>query len=333
MRYLVSVMILGLVLVPRSHTTAQIDSFYQVRTIPLDFGDEIVGEIVDLAVDLDGYYYLADWNLHSIWVTDPEGKLVRKIGREGSGPGELLSPRSISLFQDQLVVHDQGNNRISTYSTDGEHLTSFRVEEHLVLGTVAGGDGNIAVKSAGDAGFFAVYDFHGIRIGDRGSGNTDYFMVSFDLRPDQHVSLTANGEILASNPKRYDVVRMDWDGTVLATYAADPPGYAEFEDPAETGFDEINLEGWTPLGRPLAIGEYVLVQWYSFRSDSQGGPVYYGDLFTMEGEPVQLANESPAGFLWAENNNLYAIDMTRIDEVNPNPELVIYRLREETYKK
>lgn len=60
--------------------TAQNYSVEKVREIPIDLGDEIVGEIADLTRDAEGNYYLPDWQQHTIWVTNPQGKLIRRIG-------------------------------------------------------------------------------------------------------------------------------------------------------------------------------------------------------------------------------------------------------------
>ncbi|MCZ0939811.1 MAG: 6-bladed beta-propeller, partial [Caldilineaceae bacterium] len=72
--------------------------------IPLNLGDEIVGEIADLARDAEGSFYLPDWQQHTIWVVDSQGRLIRKIGQAGRGPGELTNPRSVALHDGKVFV-------------------------------------------------------------------------------------------------------------------------------------------------------------------------------------------------------------------------------------
>ena len=149
--------------------SAQDFSIEKVREIPLDFGDEIVGLIADIARDSEGNYYLPDWQLHTIWVADPQGKLIRRIGREGSGPGELSRPRSVSVSEDRIVVLDVGNNRIAVFSNSGGHLDSFRTDLVRPTNLVSHNDGRIALGSLMGESLLTVYDADGNKISEGGS--------------------------------------------------------------------------------------------------------------------------------------------------------------------
>ena len=134
----------------------------------------------------------------------------------------------------------------------------------------------------------------------------------------QHVSSTPNGDILYSPVKRYEVLRLDWDGTVLATYSAEPPGYVPFSvTPTGSG-------PWSWVGRPLGVGDYVLIQRTNNLED--GGQRLRGDLFMEDGAVVQLGIELPVTFVYAEGRTLYAIDTAPVEEGEPNPHIVVYRL-------
>ena len=125
--------------------------------------------------------------------------------------------------------------------------------------------------------------------------------------------------------------RLKWDGTVLATYEADSPGYGRLTYPPGTLFldpKEI-MKTWTPILRPLAVSDHILAQRKKMNIEEGGGISYHGDLFTMDGEPVQLAIELPMQFYAADGELLYGIDTTPVDEGADNPYIVVYRLREE----
>ncbi|MFC1556128.1 hypothetical protein ACFL67_03505, partial [candidate division KSB1 bacterium] len=54
-------------------------------------------------------------------------QLIRKIGRTGQGPGDLLGPRLMALGKDgELYVQEYNNQRISVFSSEGSYLKSFR---------------------------------------------------------------------------------------------------------------------------------------------------------------------------------------------------------------
>jgi len=47
---------------------------------------------------------------------DPAGTHLRTSGRRGEGPGELGDPDGIFVSGDEVLVADQGNQRLSVYT-------------------------------------------------------------------------------------------------------------------------------------------------------------------------------------------------------------------------
>lgn len=307
--------------------SAQNFSIEKTGDIPLDLGEEFAGQIVDLVRDGDGRYYLTDWQLNAVWICDPEGKLVRRIGREGSGPGELQMPGGAAVFEDNVIVLDAGNNRVMIFKMDGTYINDFRYDFPMASGILVSKNGHAAVNSLWEPTLFTVYDIEGVTIGSQGKREPD--QAVFYTLGEQHFSQTPDGHILYSTVKEYPVYRMNWDGTVLATYAADSPGYGPLEYPA--GAQVLSVEEiyktWTPILRPLAVADHVLVQRKKVDFE-KGPPEYFGDLFTMDGVPVQLAMELPMQFYAVDNDLLFGIDTTPVDEGEDNPHIVVYRLTE-----
>lgn len=308
---------------------AQPFSIEKVRAIPLQLGDEFVGLISDLIQDTDGRYYLTDWQQHSVWICDSEGKLIRRVGREGAGPGELQHPTGTAVFEDKVIVLDTGNGRVMIFKKDGTHSNDFRLDFlPMTSGILVSKDGRIAVNSLWEPTLFTVYDMDGGIIGSRGERVPDQ-AVGYTIG-DQHFSQTPDGHILYSTVKEYPVYRMQWDGTVIATYEADSPGYGKLTYPPGAMFinhKEI-MKIWTPILRALVVSDHVLTQRKKENVESDGTIDYFGDLFTMAGEPVQLAIELPMQFYAADGNLLYGIDTTPVDEGEDNPHIVVYRLVE-----
>ena len=305
-------------------TNAQSFSVEKVRAIPLDLENEISGQIGDLLQDGDGRFYLTDWQQNTIWICDSDGRLIRRLAREGSGPGELKFPSGTAVFEDKVIVLDKGNSRVMIFKMDGTYVKDFRIDFPMTSGILVSENGQIAVNSLWEPTLFTVYDMDGGIIGSRGERVPD--QAVFYSIGDQHFSQTSEGHILYSTVKEYPVFRMKWDGTVLATYEADSPGYGKLTYPPNArilSHTEI-MKTWTPILRPLSIADHVLAQ--RKKVDFEKGIKYYGDLFTRDGTPVQLAVELPIQFYASDNDLLYGIDTAPVDEGEDNPHIVIYRL-------
>lgn len=87
------------------------------------------GQIVGLNVDDDGNLYVGDSQAREIRVFDASGTFVRRIGRPGSGPGEL-GPGGTSVFLgrgDTLFAPDPGQQRVNVFLRDGTFVRSFPI--------------------------------------------------------------------------------------------------------------------------------------------------------------------------------------------------------------
>lgn len=304
--------------------SAQNYSVEKVREISIDLGDEIAGEIADLTRDTEGNFYLPDWQQHTVWVMNPQGELIRRIGQEGSGPGELSRPQTAVVLQDRIVVLDKENIRVASFSLDGVHQATFRVDLIRTANMVCGRDGHIAVSTLDDESLFTVYDATGHKSHEAGSRPwppSSYIMIGGSFH---HLALTPEGRILYSPVKSYEVLEMEWDGSIVATYSAEPPGYFPMVITSmETREDDINKASM--ILRPLVVGEHVLVQ--RQKLGTENNVKFHIDLFQRDGSLVQMDIESPINFIYAAGDDLYAIDTTPVDEGELNPYIVIYRLK------
>ena len=91
----------------------------------LDPSDGQVAKPVDVAVDRNGRVYVTDLGSADVAVFDSVGTLLGRIGRQGSGPGEMISPRSLSTYGDTLRVLDYGSDKIHVFTMSGAFVRSF----------------------------------------------------------------------------------------------------------------------------------------------------------------------------------------------------------------
>lgn len=79
-----------------------------------------------LAVDPEGLIYASHMMRHKISIYDPDGRVVREFGQEGSGPGQFQQPGGIALGPDGTVyVADQVNRRVQRFSPTGELIAAW----------------------------------------------------------------------------------------------------------------------------------------------------------------------------------------------------------------
>jgi DNA-binding beta-propeller fold protein YncE len=178
-----------------------------------------------LALDSRGNLFVAD-NRNDRVVKLRRGRFVRRIGRRGSLPGTMTSPWGIAVRGGVVYVVDQGNTRISRYSTAGRFLGSFGR-----FGTTPGrlrAPYGIAVRRGivyvSDSGRDQIDTFtlHGRylgSIGARGSGEGEF---------DQPSGLTFDsaGKLLVADCANQRIQRLEPDGTFIESF-----GSGDLRDP------------------------------------------------------------------------------------------------------
>ena len=69
--------------------------------------DDALFQWAGVVVDTKGYTYVTDSMDYSLKKFDPQGKLIKKVGRKGQGPGEFMAPRLLDCSEKFLYVTDQ----------------------------------------------------------------------------------------------------------------------------------------------------------------------------------------------------------------------------------
>jgi DNA-binding beta-propeller fold protein YncE len=85
------------------------------------------GKPVGLSVGPDGNLWVPDTHYHRIIVYTPEGKEVRRFGKEGTGPCEFIFPTDIAFDKDGFVyVSEYGDHdRIQVFDRQGKYVREF----------------------------------------------------------------------------------------------------------------------------------------------------------------------------------------------------------------
>ncbi|MEZ4455428.1 MAG: 6-bladed beta-propeller [Gemmatimonadales bacterium] len=84
-------------------------------------------EVSDFEVDNGGRFWVFDRPSASIFLFAPDGKLLRRVGRRGGGPGELQTSNGMVPRDDGgIAILDARNARISFFDSTGTFETSWR---------------------------------------------------------------------------------------------------------------------------------------------------------------------------------------------------------------
>jgi hypothetical protein len=84
---------------------------------------ELFAGVRSVAFDAKDNLYILDANNHRVLVFDANGRFVRKISKKGEGPGELMSPASMTIAPDgNVVISDIGRRTFSIFKPDGSFV-------------------------------------------------------------------------------------------------------------------------------------------------------------------------------------------------------------------
>lgn len=117
-----------------------------VLTVPAD--QTVLGSIADMDLLPNGNILVLDEQAHQIMEFARDGALVRTLGRDGQGPGEIRGASELEVTPDgQIWIVDYGNTRITRWGANGELMGSNLLGE--VLGQPVGWPHELVINDAG----------------------------------------------------------------------------------------------------------------------------------------------------------------------------------------
>ncbi len=89
--------------------------------------DDLLFQWVGIVVDDDQNIYVTDALDYSLKKFDLTGRLLKKTGRKGQGPGEFLAPRYLASNQGFIYVSDQFIPKIQVFDNNLHYLRSVPI--------------------------------------------------------------------------------------------------------------------------------------------------------------------------------------------------------------
>lgn len=92
---------------------------HSIRSLP---DDKRFKKPYDVALDDEGYLYVAEGSNHCITKLTTAGQYIMRFGSYGSDPGQLNTPSSLVIGGSFVYVVEWGNHRVSIFNTEGRFL-------------------------------------------------------------------------------------------------------------------------------------------------------------------------------------------------------------------
>ncbi len=132
----------------------------------------------DIAVAKNGDFYVSDGYGNSrVMKFSPEGRLLKKWGKKGTGEGEFNLPHAICIgSQGRVYVGDRENSRVQVFDADGKFLTQWK-ESGSPYGLFLNGDHFFVAD--GIANWVKILGPNGKplgRFGEKGKGPGQFLM-------------------------------------------------------------------------------------------------------------------------------------------------------------
>jgi DNA-binding beta-propeller fold protein YncE len=200
----------------------------------------------DVALDADGFIYVADtWN-HRIQKFTPQGEFVQMWATFGGTETMygLWGPRSIVIDgNNRLYVTDTGNKRIVVYDTDGIALGEFggvgfdagQFDEPVGLAVNA--DGLLYVADTWNRRVQSLFFNPEFQLATPVNMWDVYGWYGQSLENKPYIAVGPEGNVFITDPEGYRVIQFDADGNYIQNWGTYSSGIDGFGLPGGVAVD------------------------------------------------------------------------------------------------
>ena len=199
-----------------------------------------------IAIDHNGFIYVADtWN-HRIQKFTEDGKFVKMWGYFGQGesPTAFWGPRDIAIDnQNRLFISDTGNKRIVVFDSEGNYLSSFgqagmqpgEFDEPVGLAFAPNGQLYVAdtwnqrvqvfsIDENLNFSFVTSWDIYG------------WYGQSLDNKP--YIAIDQNNHVFVTDPEAYRILEFTGEGNFIRYFGEFSQGADGFNLPTSIAIDQ-----------------------------------------------------------------------------------------------
>jgi len=219
-----------------------------------NFKDNVLFQWIGVSVDDDGFLYVTDGMDYSIKKFAPKGRLVRKAGRRGQGPGEFLAPRLLDCSGKYVYATDQSIPGIHVFDRNLTYLKRIPFS-HPVGDLKAFADGRYAVTmcTVGHSGKVLLHDEKGSILKEyhysdaEGPVMSDWASFDFDAQYNLYVAYNFQDRI-----EKFDAAGDKiWSRSILGIKKVPRKKTGPWEVPQSLVYKDLALDG---CGRLYVLG-------------------------------------------------------------------------------
>lgn len=204
------------------------DIFLMKSETQLELTDEsAIAVISDIVRDSKGNFIIADgWRLNCIWIFNPDGHFLQKLGRQGQGPGEYNTPVRITVnSEDEILISDYLRRRIIFYDRNYRYEREILIKEKMYHSVHVNGKDEIYMYE-GMVGPRDKYVFDTIKkLNEKGETVLTFAPIpkkvlgmGFSASGDG-MTIDKNDFIFELNPLDYQIRKYTGDGEMIKSFA------------------------------------------------------------------------------------------------------------------
>jgi hypothetical protein len=295
--------------------------------------DFLFSEVLDMQVDSMGNVYVSDMRDKNIKVFDKTGKNLRIIGKKGQGPGEIQSLGGTALVgDDEIMVLDPGNRRLSYFSTSGNWNRSIPMGTNMIGSAVVDVEGNLIAQALviDEETKQEIIKFDSklnplFKIAELAEeGWNDEFVIS-PVRSRLCYGITREGQIVWGISSKYELNIMDSQGNQqnkIVKTARPLEISSSFKTAIEKKYKDSNIPSNYRITFPKYFPDFsffvveesgrIYVRTYWMNKNNE----YYHDVFDVRGGYLaQFAIPEGEYISVVKNNKLYCIIRENADGI------------------
>ena len=269
----------------------------------------------------DGRFVVPDRKASTVRVHDAQGKLINRIGRHGSGPGEFTAPSEAAVTAaGRIWVVDSGIPRVSQFDSSYRFVSSFTIEADAI-GTIENlSPSRFLIGRGGraDGGTYVVADTLGNVIRALGKRNALVTEVPYWISAAAEKATVGAGRVYTMTSLVYPIEVYAEQGQHLFAFGSPPPSWVQASQPklgefgGRASFDRVTawLESFTIIERiDVYRDSLVIVTHARFKPDAGSmwnREQYAFDIYTLDGEKLYEDVPVPGRILRADQY-LYAL--------------------------
>ena len=180
-----------------------------------------------IAFGNNGMWAVADNTKHCVYIFDGQDRLIRKIGRYGSGNGQLTRPEGVTFdSNNHLYVADNENKRIQKFDVNGKYLHR--------IGSRGSGNGQldspVGITTHGNKVIVTENINQRISVFDT-DGQFSQIIGKGQLGRPCDVTVNANNQLLVADDAHHCIYTFTLDGNYVRKYATRGSGRGQLNQP------------------------------------------------------------------------------------------------------